>query len=322
MVEPRIVERDDPEDVFSLLSDDSRVRILQALWETDGPMAFSELREATGIRDSAQFNYHLNELVGQFVRKSPDGYDLTQAGRGINGAIEAGAYTVEATFEPIDIEAPCSYCGGDRTLTYEDDVALIECDSCEVSYRFAVPPGVFAGYDVDAIPRVASRYLHTTFHQIRSGFCWFCEGHTRPTVEIEGPPDGTADEDGPERGDPVASDGVGSEARNDIPPNGSDAGDADGEKLPIVQYDCERCGHTATAGLLMATIDHPDVRSFYHEHGIDVRDHPVWDFPALDPEQMDVRSRDPFRASVIHTAGGETLTLVLNEDADVVEVDA
>ena len=182
-MEPRIVERDDPEHVFALLSADIRVEILQALWKADEPMAFSELREAIDSRDSGQFNYHLDKLVGQFVRKTSEGYELTQAGKRINGAIEAGTYTQEATLEPID--KTCSYCGGCWTLTYEDEVVNIECGSCEVRYHFLVPPGVFAGYDSEAIPRVASRYLHTMFHQIQSGFCWFYEGRTQPTVEIE-----------------------------------------------------------------------------------------------------------------------------------------
>jgi len=63
MAEPRIVKRDDPEDVFTLLSDDIRVEILQALWEADDPVAFSELHGAVGIRDSGQFNYHLLSFV-------------------------------------------------------------------------------------------------------------------------------------------------------------------------------------------------------------------------------------------------------------------
>ncbi len=302
MVEPRVVERDDPEDVFTLLSDETRMEILRALWEADEPAAFSELHDAVGIRDSGQFNYHLDKLVGQFVHKTTEGYELTQAGKAINGAIESGSYTLEATFEPIDLEDACPYCGGDRTLTYEDEVVGIVCESCAVNYHFVVPPGVFAGHDDETIPQVASRYLYTTFHRIQSGFCWFCEGHTRPTVEIEEAPAEPAGEDDQKR---------------------RESGDDDGSgEVPIVRYDCERCGHTATASPWLATIDHPAVRSFYHEHGIDVRDRPAWEFPAFDPDHSNVRSRDPLRVSVTYTVGGETLTLVLDENADVVDVEA
>lgn len=322
MAEPRIVERNDPEDVFSLLSDDTRVEILQALWAAEDPVPFSELREAVGIGDSGQFNYHLDKLIDRFVRKTSTGYALTQAGKGINGVIEAGAYTMEANIEPVELDHPCPYCGGTRTLSYGDEVVEIECESCEVSYHFVVPPGVFAGYDQEAIPAVASRYLYATFHKIKSGFCWFCEGRTHPTVQTEEPPTESPDGDDPP-GDGAGNPAIAEPELSDGPgPEETDGRDRIGEleEVPVVHYDCERCGHTATTGLWLATIDHPAVQRFYHEHGIDIRDRRVWEFPELDPDHLDVRSWDPVRVSITHTAAGETLTLVVDGEADIVEV--
>lgn len=77
MAEPRIVEPDDPEDVFSLLSDDIRVDVLRTLWEADEPLSFSELYEAVGIGASGQFDYHLDEFIDRFVRQTPTGHELT-----------------------------------------------------------------------------------------------------------------------------------------------------------------------------------------------------------------------------------------------------
>ncbi|MEF8884798.1 MAG: helix-turn-helix domain-containing protein, partial [Haloarculaceae archaeon] len=92
MDEPRPVETRDPDEAFAALADDTRVDILRALWSDEDQRAtFSELREAVGMRDSGQFNYHLDKLVGRFVRKTDDGYELTLAGLYVNGAIEAGA---------------------------------------------------------------------------------------------------------------------------------------------------------------------------------------------------------------------------------------
>jgi hypothetical protein len=54
------------------------------------------------------------------------------------------------------------------------------------------------------------------------------------------------------------------------------------------------------------TIDHPTVQRFYHDHGIDIRGRRVWEVPELDPDHVDVRSRDPLRVSLTHTAAGET----------------
>lgn len=115
MSEPEFVEQADPDEVFTALSDGNRVAILQALWDAEGNRAsFSEIREAVGMRDSGRFNYHLDGLVGRLVRRTDEGYELTQSGVHHNGSFEAGAYTTAASLEPITLEDPCSTCGGTR----------------------------------------------------------------------------------------------------------------------------------------------------------------------------------------------------------------
>lgn len=84
---------------FDLLSDETRLRIIAALYRgTDGKdldrLSFSELCDRTGIRDTGQFNYHLNRLRDAFVEKRPDGYALTPAGVAVGRmlvAAEAGS---------------------------------------------------------------------------------------------------------------------------------------------------------------------------------------------------------------------------------------
>ena len=46
---------------------------LSAVAHPDDPRTFSELREAVGMRDSGQFNYHLDKLLGTFVRVTEEG---------------------------------------------------------------------------------------------------------------------------------------------------------------------------------------------------------------------------------------------------------
>lgn len=75
----------DPEtvtDTFTLLSDETRVRIVLALDEApdDRPLRFSELRSAVGVRDGGRFNYHLDRLCGRLVEKTDDGYALSREG--------------------------------------------------------------------------------------------------------------------------------------------------------------------------------------------------------------------------------------------------
>jgi len=301
MEEPQFVEKADPEEVFATLSDDTRIAVLRALWDADGEeVTFSDLREAVGMRDSGQFNYHLDKLVGQFVTKTEDGYELTRAGLRINGAIDAGAYTMEGTLDPIELDEPCPTCGGDRTLYYEDETVEIDCESCSAGAAFGVPPSAFAGCDRERISAVAGRYLHTTFQHIADGFCPFCEGRVHPTV---GPVAEMVD-------------------LPDEPPE--DASEEVFERIqdvPFVRYDCDRCGANPGAGLALALRSHPAVVSFYHDHGIDVRDRSIWNFAGFDPERETVTQRDPLRARMTYHADGDNITLTVDGALDVIEID-
>lgn len=77
----------DPAEAFDLLGDETRLAILRALADRqrecpDEPsLTFTELRERAGVGDSGLFNYHLEKLVGRFVRDTGEGYELGYAGR-------------------------------------------------------------------------------------------------------------------------------------------------------------------------------------------------------------------------------------------------
>lgn len=55
---------------------------MQALGEAGfgESLSFTELRERVGVRQGAQFNYHLDKLVGHFVTKTDGGYSLRPTG--------------------------------------------------------------------------------------------------------------------------------------------------------------------------------------------------------------------------------------------------
>jgi hypothetical protein len=72
--------------LFDLLSDETRVRIVAALyrhWQrspADPCLPFSVLRERVDAADSGRFNYHLGRLRGALVRECADGYTLSPLG--------------------------------------------------------------------------------------------------------------------------------------------------------------------------------------------------------------------------------------------------
>lgn len=77
---PGCVGESSPVETFSLLANEDRLAILAALVRAhrrgETPLSFSGLRERVGIRDSGRFAYHLRELTGHLVARSPDGYTL------------------------------------------------------------------------------------------------------------------------------------------------------------------------------------------------------------------------------------------------------
>jgi hypothetical protein len=298
MEQPQFVEQTEPEEVFGLLSDDNRVAILRALWSSDGPMTFSALHDAVDIRDSGQFNYHLDKLVGQFVTRSEAGYELATAGAQINGAIEAGSYTVSGSMEPIQFDDPCPTCGGTRTFYYEDETARVDCDSCSVKAQFTIPPSAFVGCDRGEIPDVAGEYRRAIIERLDRGFCGRCDGPAELAVC------------------PV----VDSPAWDE--PEDEDVGEGplgDPGNIPIVKYECLQCGAQPTSGLRYALLTHPEVVGFYYDRGVDIRARSLWEFTTFGTDHEQVRSTDPFRASTTFTADGDELTLVVDEEMRVVE---
>lgn len=84
-------------DAFGLLSNETRLAILLALWEAydqhnaDDTVAFSKLYDRIDVSDSGNFTYHLNKLVGHFIAETDDGYRLRNTGLKIVQAAIAGA---------------------------------------------------------------------------------------------------------------------------------------------------------------------------------------------------------------------------------------
>ena len=291
MSKPGLIEAADPDEAFAALADATRVDILRALWDEQGEtLTFSELREAVGVADSGQFNYHLDKLTDRFLTKTDDGYELTLAGIAVNGAIHAGAFTMAGSVDPFDLDDPCPACGRLRTFSYEDERVRIECEECDMVATAMVPPGVFAAYDRAAFPEVTSRYFRTIFEQLSNGFCWDCEGPIETTIRTVA--------DMRDQGSPT-----------------------DRDDLPLVRYECTRCGSEITGELGVALVDHPAVVAFYHDHGIDARDHPFWQLSAWNTDLAWIDREDPLRARVQYTADDATLTLTVDDDLDVLAVE-
>lgn len=123
-----------PDTAFAVLGNETRMRILRALGDADGACSFSDLRDRVGIRDSGQFNYHLDKLTGHFVQRTDDGYALRQAGERVIETVLSGAVTADPVVAPSRIDEPCPICGAATMVAFARERLEHYCTECAGYY--------------------------------------------------------------------------------------------------------------------------------------------------------------------------------------------
>jgi transposase-like protein/DNA-binding transcriptional ArsR family regulator len=317
-VEPHVT------DAFKLLSDEIRLAILLALWEVYDPHAennavsFSQLFDRVGVRDSGNFSYHLNKLIGHYVEETDDGYRLRNSGLKIVRAVIAGSGLEKRRLPPTEIPRSCYHCGAPVELSYEDERLYQICTECEGNLgpesTEKTPTGTLVVYDDFNPAGLAHRTPEEVFvagtieysqgvKLLIRGACPECSGPIQESLEICDSHDAPAGELCPNCGTSMR--GGSNEAR--------------------VSYVCSVCKHSASYPAWVAIYDHPAVVAFYHEHGCDMTygldDPEVCGrlFDRLKKEQT-VVSKDPVRIRVTVTCDGAELYLTLDGDLTVVEM--
>jgi len=276
-----------PADAFALVGNETRLSILAALWRLDGTPRFSEIRSEVGTRDSAQFNYHLDKLTGQFVRKvegddGDAGYELRTAGERVVQAIFAGSFT-EHPHQEIDIEDPCVRCGATLEAHYADEVLRIECPDCGHGHgEYPFPPGgLHERTDAEVLEAFDQRVRH--LHCLaKDGVCPECNGRMETAIEP--------------------------------------AGDCClGVSLRTI-HRCQQCAHTLCSAVGLGLLDHSAVVSFYDDHGVALAERPYWQLEwCVDDGPVTVLSEDPWRLRVDVEVDDERLRVTVDGDLNVVE---
>ena len=106
-------ESGDSTDALEVLGNETRMAILRELADADDTLAYTELKDRVGLRDSGKFNYHLTRLCEFFVRETEDGYALGHAGsRVIAASASAAGRAVESA--EADESAACPVCGDEN----------------------------------------------------------------------------------------------------------------------------------------------------------------------------------------------------------------
>lgn len=273
-----------PAEAFSLVGDETRVEILEALWNTDDtPVPFSRLYETVGTDTSPQFNYHLKQLTGQFVRKTDAGYELRTAGKHVVHAIVAGSFNAHPHLEPFETGDDCTQCGSPLRASYDDERLAIDCPACGRTHgEYSFPPGGLLDRNHDEILTAFDRRVRRLHGLAKDGVCPACSGRIR--TEIAREDDCCLDVD------------------------------------LQATYSCEQCHHSRCSTVGLALLDQPAVVAFYRDHGIDLESARYWQFDwCISDEYTTVRSTTPWRIAVSIPLADDRLESTLDGELSVVE---
>ncbi|PSP74800.1 ArsR family transcriptional regulator [Halobacteriales archaeon QS_3_64_16] len=275
-----------PADAFALVGNETRLSILEALWEAEaGPVRFSALNEAVGMRDSAQFNYHLSKLTDQYVRKTEAGYELRTAGAKVVRATLAGSFTEHPQLDPFAVGDSCTRCGEELLASYAEEALAIDCPACGRGHgEYPFPPGGLhdrTGEEILTAFDQRVRHLHCL---AKDGVCPECSGRMRTTISQGG----------------ECCLGVGLRA----------------------DHVCEQCHHSLCSAIGLSLLDQSEAVAFYREGGIDLGTTPYWRLEwCVSDDHTEVRSTEPWRLDVTITLGEETLEATLDGDLSLVETE-
>ena len=271
-----------PSEAFAVVGNETRLSILEALWTLDRPAAFSDIRREVGMSDSAQFNYHLSKLRGQFIHKTDDGYECRAAGRSVIAAVLSGTLNHDPSLEPFTVAGSCLSCDGPLEAVYEDERIEIRCRDCERSHGgYAFPPGGIEDRTREELMAAFNQRARHLSCLSADGVCPDCSGRMETHL--------------------------------------ADVRDTDDPERVRVEHECQRCHHSIRSSVGLVLLDDARIVSFYQDHDIDLNSVPFWtlDWCVSDRHTTVERSSDPWRLTLSIPLDDEQLVLDLDGDLSV-----
>lgn len=307
-------ERLSPDDAFATLGNETRLETLQTLGRAGEDLSFSVLRDRVGVEDSGQFNYHLEQLVGHFVRKTEDGYQLRRAGRRVVEAVLSGAVTDAPDLDRTRVEETCELCGAAIEVTRDGGSIAMYCTECAGRYshaygedptgrtadegylgRLTLPPAGLRDRTPTEVLSAAWTWGNLEILAISAGVCPRCSATVDRTLHV------CDDHD--------ADEGRCMECRSQ-----------QGVRLAV---SCTNCIFEAGGIFSMTLTSNTRLLGLLTDHGLN----PVAPDSLRRVNEVhgdyeeEVISRDPFRARFRFAVDGDTLALTVDDDLEVVEAD-
>lgn len=290
------------DEAFAALGNETRVHILRALWETDDPLTYSDLKERVGMRNSGQFNYHLDKLTGHFVKKAGGAYDLRMAGEQMVAAVLSGTLTEDPSFEAVELDGSCPHCGGPIEAEYADETLHVWCTGGEghiptesrpgalAESRF--PPAGLMDRTPDEVVQAAMTWANSRFTPMYDGVCPRCAGSVSLTLQICNTHEGGS---------------------------GRVCEHCDAVFAVWVRRSCRVCGFELMVPAWHHLLEHPAVAGFFYERGVMTT---PWTWEVLTAEAVrpvtEILTEDPFRLGFTFELDGDALNVTLDEEMKVV----
>ncbi|ELZ12423.1 hypothetical protein C478_10116 [Natrinema thermotolerans DSM 11552] len=305
-----------PDEAFTILGNEIRLDIIRVLWHADAAheyddvsdaaktISFSELRRRVDVDDNGKFNYHLSQLAPHFVRQTNDGYRLSGAGKQIARTVIAVSGAEDLDFSP-DLEQDCPLCGAPMTATYEDQWLRISCTECDGMFGDEAPREsvFFSNYPAAGLTdRTADEALTTGFYRcmldiayMMRDVCRECAGSISASVSV-------CETHQVREGKPCAHCGT---------------------RFPVwAEQRCGTCGFAKNLPIEPFVMSLTPVIGFLDDQGIDVLA-PSFDevIDLLQTRFETAVTEDPFRVLVTIEGEATTLTVSLDDDMNVVDID-
>lgn len=232
----------EPHEAFALLSDPNRLDLVTTIAEASREtLPFSDLYERSNFEDSGQFAYHLDRLVGPFLRETEDGYGLRHAARIVHRLAVSGLLSDRGEAEVTTVETSCIRCGADElAAVYEGDRFWVRCRDCGRRATVApFPPRALANHDPARVPAAFDRYTLGSVVRAAENVCPWCA--SRLSASLERADDGWPAVDW------------------------------------VIRRECDHCRgwiYTRVYDLLRL---HPAVIAFHHDRGVDVLGRSFWE---------------------------------------------
>jgi DNA-binding transcriptional ArsR family regulator len=292
-----------PDEAFALLGNETRIRILRTLAEAEATLSFTELRNQVGIRQGEQFNYHLDKLVGFFVRKTPAGYALSQTGHRVIEAVLSGVVTEDPVLELTRVDGwSCPYCGGGVEVKYRQERVERYCTECDgflgeaadlddrgsLGFLYLPPAGV-QGRTASEVLDAAFTWAYAEWLVAARGVCPRCSApvdHSLSVCENHDPGDSFCNRCGERHA-----------AR--------------------FRASCTNCVFRLGSIMSMYLAASTELLAFVANHGINPLSDP-WDWGWEYDEE--IRSTEPFEADFTFEIDGDSITLTVDENLTVVDV--